>query len=76
MSQENITKKSTEVEAEVLQEAAEEACTVKGVPVDEEEYKEVKSEVNKEKAVNLEKKAERKAAAVMMNLKRVLICLG
>ena len=53
MSQENITKKCTEIEAEVLQEVAEEACTVKGVPVEEEEEKEVKSEVNKEKAVKL-----------------------
>ena len=57
----------------MLQEEAEAVCTVK-VPVEEEEEKEVKSEVNKEKAVNLEKKAERKAVAVMMNLKRVLIC--
>ena len=31
MSQENITKKCTEVEAEVLQEVTEEACTMKGV---------------------------------------------
>ena len=85
MSQENVTKKCTEVE--VFQEVAEEACLVKEVQVEEDKdiaEKEVKGEVNKEKKEKTEKKVKVKAetqevdlkATVKTNQTEVLICLG
>ena len=87
MSQENVTKKCTEVE--VFQEVAEEACLVKEVQVEEDKdiaEKEVKGEVNREKKEKTEKKVKVKLkaetqevdlkATVKTNQTEVLICLG